>query len=210
MIHDEAYGKNMKIIFWCDCFFISYSNPFFPHAQQNSAVGTSPTTIDTENSDSYKTFDKCSQCENLSEELRISKDKCSELQRLHQLLEEEVKTLLTQVDNFQTQENFLKNEIKSLEQKLKETVSAGERLSTGVHELLKETDSPAVPRVDLAMTALEQCPVVEPTNIILPTDIESSLNPQEVLDQYRHKLENLEKENKALQVCAHSLFFYRN
>ncbi|XP_071533929.1 uncharacterized protein [Panulirus ornatus] len=179
-------------------------------AQQYSTVDTSSTTVDPDNSDTSITYNKCCQCEQLSEELRISKDKCTELQHLHQLLEKEVKTLLAQVDNFQTQENDLKSELKKLEQKLQDTVSAGERLSTGVHELLKETDPPAVPRMDMATITHEQSAISKPTNAILLPDIEHSLDPQEVLNQYRHKLENLEKENKALQEQCHAAEMEKN
>ncbi|KAG7154364.1 hypothetical protein Hamer_G017567, partial [Homarus americanus] len=148
-----------------------------------------------ENTAVSQTPDKCVQCEQLSEELRASRAKCSDLQCLQQRMENQVNELQTQVDNLQTQETYLKNEIVSLEKKLKETVSAGDRLTTGVHALLKETDVTAVPKVTVTP---ERSPALQPTSVILQPDTDSLPPPQQVLDHYQSKLEILEKENQTL------------
>ncbi|XP_042207781.1 FYVE and coiled-coil domain-containing protein 1-like isoform X2 [Homarus americanus] len=149
-----------------------------------------------ENTAVSQTPDKCVQCEQLSEELRASRAKCSDLQCLQQRMENQVNELQTQVDNLQTQETYLKNEIVSLEKKLKETVSAGDRLTTGVHALLKETDVTAVPKVTVTP---ERSPALQPTSVILQPDTDSLPPPQQVLDHYQSKLEILEKENQTLR-----------
>lgn len=165
-------------------------------AQQDSGVASPHTESD---SAKCHTPEVCLQCEQLSEELHLSRSKCTELQRLHDLLENQVTQLHTQVDSLQAQEKHLKNEITHLEKTLKETLTAGERLSTGVHELLKETSSSAVPTVNLVTVKPEQCATLVSSSVISQPDTDSSLSPQQVIDQCQHKLENLEKENEILR-----------
>ncbi|KAK8727199.1 hypothetical protein OTU49_009746 [Cherax quadricarinatus] len=165
-------------------------------AQQDSGVASPHTESD---SAKCHTPEVCLQCEQLSEELHLSRSKCTELQCLHDLLENQVTQLHTQVDSLQAQEKHLKNEITHLEKTLKETLTAGERLSTGVHELLKETSSSAVPTVNLVTVKPEQCAALVSSSVISQPDTDSSLSPQQVIDQCQHKLENLEKENEILR-----------
>ncbi|XP_045622041.2 FYVE and coiled-coil domain-containing protein 1 isoform X2 [Procambarus clarkii] len=165
-------------------------------AEQDSTVSSSCKETDATR---CQTPYRCVRCDQLSEELRLGTSKCTDLQRLNQELENQITELQTKVDSLETKEIYLKNQNAHLDKKLQEMLSAGEKLSTGMHELLKETCSSAVPTVQLVTVMHEQCAASEQPNVLSQLDTNSSLSPQEIFDQCHHKLENLEKENEMLR-----------
>ncbi|KAK3882390.1 hypothetical protein Pcinc_013228 [Petrolisthes cinctipes] len=131
---------------------------------------------------------ECSRCEVLSEELTTSREECHELRRLQQILEGQVEALQTQVDECHAQENKLKDEIKALKE------------ATADNRLIK-TDTQSLSYSPPALTINEQ---EETTPIVTlqdqkQTQHSSEERSQDMLDQCQRKLEEVEKENKALK-----------
>lgn len=142
-------------------------------------------------------IDKCHQCERLTEELRVSKTRCEDLQQLQHQLEEQVTTLEAQLQQSQTQEKDLNNEIMLLQEKLNE-VHISRKLDNCVQS---SANTNTVPDLDLVTIVPQQSAVPDSDGLEALTMKGPMTTEQEVLEQCQCRLKELEKENKLLQVC---------
>lgn len=140
--------------------------------------------------------DKCHQCERLTEELRVSKSQCEDLTRLKHQLEEQVTALEAQLQQSHTHEKDLNNEIKLLQEQLNETHITSRKLDRCV---LSETNT--VPDFPLVTVVPEQTEVPDSEGSETLATKDTPTNTQEMLEQCRCRLKELEEENKLLQVC---------
>lgn len=140
----------------------------------------------------------CHQCERLTEELRVSKAQCEDFVRLQHQLEEQVNALEAQLQQSQTQEKDLNNEIKLLQEKLNDTHITSRKLDSCVSSAM---NAETVPDIPLVTVVPEQAEVPDSEGSKTLFTVDSSTNAQEMLEQCRCRLEELEKENKLLQVC---------
>lgn len=149
--------------------------------------------------------DKCHQCESLTEELRVSKSQCEDLQRLQHQLEEQVTVLEAKLQQSQTQEKDLNNEIKLLQEKLNETHITNRKLDICVQST---TDTNSVTDFPLVNTVPEKAEVPKSDASETRANVGSMTRTQEMLEQCQCKLEEMERENKLLKVCMPQFCFH--
>lgn len=129
----------------------------------------------------------CTKCEHLREELKVSQNKCTELQNLHQRLEDQIKILEKQVEDFERKESEYKCQISTLELELK-AASNSEivEVPTDVCTIEKDRESDeCIRKVDVDMQqSSEACSQAESTDSV---------------EYYRQKLEILQKMYEELQ-----------
>lgn len=113
-------------------------------------------------------------------------------------MEEQVTTLEAKLQQAQTQENDLNNEIKLLQEKLNETHITSRKLDSCVPSA---TNVNVVPDFPLVTVGPEQAAVPDSDGSEALVTVDSLSSAQEMVQQWQCKLKELEKENKLLQVC---------
>ena len=142
--------------------------------------------------------DKCHQCGLLTEELRVSKSQCEDLEGLRHQLEEQVIALQSHQDQFETQEKDLNSEIKCLQEQLNQALITSRTLDSCVPSVTKIDTMPDLPLVTV-VPEQTQVPDSDGSESHVATDC--TVSGQEALEQCQSRLMVLEKENKLLQVC---------
>ncbi|XP_064107198.1 FYVE and coiled-coil domain-containing protein 1-like isoform X3 [Macrobrachium nipponense] len=165
---------------------------------QQDTPGTSEDfTSEKEKSESSETEDSrdccqespvaCTKCEHLREELKVSQNKCTELQNLHQRLEDQIKILEKQVEDFERKESEYKCQISTLESGLK-AASNSEAVEVPMEVCTIETDRES-----------DECIRKVDVDLQQSSEVCNQAGSTESVEYYRQKLENLQKMYEELQ-----------
>ncbi|XP_068204459.1 FYVE and coiled-coil domain-containing protein 1 isoform X3 [Palaemon carinicauda] len=153
-------------------------------AQQEMPKISEDSTSGNENLVSPESPIACSKCAHATEELVLSQNRCTEMQHLHQRLEDQIKILEGQVEDFERKESDYKCQISTLESKLK-TCSSSVVVEVPSDVCTVSND-----------VELDECMDVD---VPQPSKLSSKAESTESVEYYRQKLENLEKMYEDLQ-----------